>query len=101
MNSQNPGIPEVIAALNTLTEEIRSFRQHTDDTWKKGKASSMKLNQEYDAIREEQQKDHDKRLRQYDKNQRTYEWRWKLSWLLNGWFLLVSIMFMQWLTQQP
>lgn len=101
MNSQDPGIPEVLAALNTVTEEIRSFRQYTEDTWKAQAAFSRQNQTEYLAYRDEQKQLFDEQRRQNDKRQRRYELRCKLSWIVTGWFFFVSLLFIGWLNHQP
>ncbi len=115
MDSQDQSNPDVLAALHTLTEELRSFRQYTEDAWKAGHALSSERRKEYEARRAESQRHYDARERAHDEQQRVYEERqrvydervrrhdrtWKLGWILNVWFLFVSIIFVLWLAQQP
>ena len=119
MNSEDPGIPEVLAALNIVTEEIRSLRQYTEETRKKGETESRELREWYAEKVDEQLRGYEEytrnyneqreeQTRVYDEHQRRYEEQWrrtalrrKFSWILAGWFFFVSIIFLRWLDQHP
>ena len=119
MNSEDPGIPEVLAALNIVTEEIRSFRQYTEETRKAGETESRELREwyaekreeglrlyeehtrQYKENRDEQERVYDERQRRYTGQLRRNALRSKFSWILAGWFFFVSIIFLRWLDQHP